>query len=54
MKYNERIATNSMDPEYAHELVQLARRESKRLMIEREAEIDAGIVHQTPAMIDNP
>lgn len=45
MKYNERIATKSMDPEYAHELVQLARRESKRCMAEREKEMDAGLAY---------
>ncbi len=48
-RHNEIIAVNSMDPEYAHELVQLARRNSKRAMAERECEIDMGMVHQTPA-----
>ncbi len=49
-RHHEKIvAINSMDPDHAHELVQSARRESKRLMAERECEIDAGMVHRTPA-----
>ncbi len=49
--YQERIATHSLDDkDYVHETIALARRLSKRLMQEREQEIDAGLVHLTYAM----
>ncbi len=50
-RYQERIATDSLeDKEYVRETIALRRRESKRLMKEREREIDAGLRHMTYAM----
>lgn len=50
-KYQERIATRSLDDkDYVRETIALRRRESKRLMWEREQEIDAGLRHMTYAM----
>jgi hypothetical protein len=49
-KYHERIAVNSMDKEQAESYVTRARMRSRLLMAQREAEIEAGVEHHSPAM----
>jgi hypothetical protein len=52
-KYHERIAVNSMDKEQAESYVTRTRMRSRLLMAQREAEIEAGLVHHTPAMAES-
>ncbi len=53
-RYQERIAASSLvdkdAKDYVRETILLRRRESKRLMHEREQEIDDGLRHMTYAM----
>ena len=52
--YQERIALPSdlERRDYLTQVAALVQRTTKRLMAEREAGIDAGLVHQTPAMAE--
>lgn len=49
-KYRERIAVNSIDPDAAEAHVSSTRMNSIRLMAQREAEIEAGVEHHSPAV----
>jgi hypothetical protein len=49
-KYHERIAVNSLDPDAAEAHISSTRMNSIRLMAQREAEIEAGVEHHSPAM----
>jgi hypothetical protein len=49
-KYHERIVVNSMDKEQAESYVTRTRMRSRLLMAQREAEIEAGIEHHSPAV----
>jgi hypothetical protein len=53
--YQERIAPPSdlERRDYLTQMAALVQRTTKRLMAEREAEIDTGLVHHTPAMAES-
>jgi hypothetical protein len=54
--YQERIATRTADKEhrdYLNQLALVAQLLSRVLMTEREAWIEAGLIHETPAMEEN-
>jgi hypothetical protein len=51
-RHLEIIAKPSLWVTTASLIIDAARGRQRRLMAEREAEIDAGLVHHTPAMVD--